>query len=79
MRSDENLISTGKWKMDSAWGWTISVDSDKAPCPMCWGHGTIIDDDGYDENGELTPEYEVTCYRCKGARTWKLEQETDGI
>lgn len=76
--SNEGLIPTGHWKFDPAWGWTIAVDTDKAPCPMCWGHGTVTTDDGYDENGMLTAEYEITCPRCLGARTFKLEQETDG-
>lgn len=66
-------------KWDSAWGWTIACkDMDKAPCPQCIGSGTITDDDGYDENGELTAEYEVTCPRCLGKGTFRLEQDNNG-
>lgn len=66
-------------KRDPAWGWTIACDDmDKAPCPQCVGSGEITDDNGYDENGHLTPEFQVTCPRCLGKGTFRLEQENDG-
>jgi DnaJ-class molecular chaperone len=72
------LIPTGKIKMDTTWGMTITVDIDKAPCPACWGAGTIVTDDGYDEDGNLTAEYDIECVRCKGNGKYKQEMETDG-
>jgi DnaJ-class molecular chaperone len=47
------------------------VDVDKAPCPYCWGEGVIKVDDGYDEDGNLTAEYDVLCPRCKGNGKYK--------
>ena len=66
-------------RQDPQWGWTIAVkNADKQPCPMCIGEGHVWTDDGFDQDGNLTAEYEITCPRCLGARTYKLEQETDG-
>ena len=66
-------------KWDSAWGWTIACDDmDKAPCPMCVGAGEITDDNGYDENGNLTVEFQVICPRCQGKGTFRLEQDDNG-
>lgn len=75
--ADHDIIPTGKVKMTMA-GWTVEVDVDKAPCPMCWGEGNIEDDLGYDEEGNFLGEIEILCPRCKGLGTWKLEQENDG-
>jgi DnaJ-class molecular chaperone len=74
---DYELIPTGKIKIDAAWGHTIEVDVNKAPCPMCWGEGTIRVDDGYDEDGYLGSEYDVECPRCKGNGKYKQEMEDD--
>ena len=66
-------------KFDSTWGWTIAVkDADKQPCPQCVGSGEITDDNGYDEDNNLTSEFQVICPRCLGKGTYKLEQDTDG-
>ncbi len=79
MNSDNQVMPGYALKWDSAWGWTIACKNmDKAPCPQCIGAGTITDDDGYDEDGNLTPEYQVTCPRCLGKGTYRLEMETDG-
>lgn len=79
MNSDSEVMPGYAMKWDSAWGWTIACkDMDKAPCPQCIGAGTITDDDGYDHDGNLTPEYELTCPRCLGKGTFRLEMETDG-
>jgi DnaJ-class molecular chaperone len=73
------LIPTGKYKLDPQWGWTIEIDAKKAPCPLCWGSGEITVDDGYDENGNLTAEYDITCPRCKGNGKYQQElEETNG-
>jgi len=74
---DYELIPTGKIKIDAAWGYTIEVDVNKAPCPACWGAGTITTDDGYDQDGNLTAEYEIECYRCKGNGKYKQEMSDD--
>lgn len=37
---------------------------EKDICPACGGAGELEFDDGYDENGQLTPSYFVRCYRC---------------
>jgi hypothetical protein len=34
-------------------------------CPACGGTGEIEFDDGFDEDGQLTPTYMIKCYRCK--------------
>lgn len=34
-------------------------------CPACGGSAELEFDDGYDENGQLTPTYLIACYRCK--------------
>lgn len=65
------LIPTGQIRIDATWGATIIVDVDKAPCPYCWGEGVIKVDDGYDEDGNLTAEYDVLCPRCKGNGKYK--------
>ena len=66
-------------KLDKTWGWTIAVDDiDKQPCPACVGSGQIITDDGYDEDGNLTAEYEILCPRCEGVGKYKLEPRNDG-
>jgi DnaJ-class molecular chaperone len=73
------LIPTGKIKMDPVWGRSIEVDPKKAPCPLCWGAGEITVDDGYDEDGNLTAEYDITCPRCKGNGKYQQElEETNG-
>jgi hypothetical protein len=66
------LIPTGKVKLDTG-GLTITVDMDKAPCPMCWGAGEITVDDGYDENGYLGSEYDIECPRCNGNGLFRQE------
>ena len=80
MNSDKPKLNPGySYKWDSAWGWTIAVDDiDKAPCPLCGGTGEITEDNGYDEDGNLTPEFQIVCPRCLGKATYKLEMETDG-
>lgn len=72
---DYELIPTGKIKLDPGWGHTIEVDVNKAPCPMCWGEGEITTDDGYDEDGNLSAEYQILCPRCKGNGKYKQELE----
>ena len=74
---DYELIPTGKIEMHAPWGMTITVDIDKAPCPACWGSGVIVTDDGYDQDGNLTAEYEIECYRCKGNGKYKQEMSDD--
>jgi hypothetical protein len=74
---DYELIPTGKLEMAAPWGYTITVDIDKAPCPMCWGAGEITCDDGYDEDGYLGSEYDIQCPRCKGNGKYKQEMSDD--
>lgn len=45
-------------------------------CPACAGSGEIEFDDGFDENGNLTPTYFVKCYRCK-INVGKYQQPLD--
>jgi hypothetical protein len=66
------LIPTGVVKLDAG-GLTISLDMDKAPCLMCWGAGEITADDGFDENGYLGSEYDITCPRCNGNGLFRQE------
>jgi len=72
------LIATSEVVFSPYAGWEIKVDTDKAPCPMCWGEGNIDDDLGYDEEGNFLGEIEILCPRCQGIGKWKLEQDNDG-
>lgn len=49
---------------------------EKDICPACAGSGEIEFDDGYDENGNLTPTYLIRCYRCK-VNVGKYQQPLD--
>ena len=49
---------------------------EKDICPACAGTGQIEFDDGYDENGHLTPTYFVRCYRCP-VNVGKYQQPLD--
>jgi hypothetical protein len=49
---------------------------EKDICPACAGSGEIEFDDGYDENGNLTPSYLIRCYRCK-VNVGKYQQPLD--